>query len=186
MENNGTIAIETKTIRDTSTDVAKEIIHRSDMRDNMSVLEPSCGSGKLFDVLVDEYRYYGLQLQGVELNKDKCEEAKSKGYSVVHGDFLSLDHRSPFYSLKFDRIIAAPPFINGMDLTHIRLMYDYLKPFGIMSTLTKPIWMIHNEPYQVEFRKWLQDKKYSITMLPDGSFMEKGKTVPTAILKITK
>jgi hypothetical protein len=65
-------------------------------------------------------------------------------------------------------------------------MYELLERKGIMVTLTSPNWVLNNEPHQVQFREWLIDKNYSMTMLPDNSFMEKGKTVPTMILKIFK
>ncbi len=55
-----------------------------------------------------------------------------------------------------------------------------------MVTLTSPYWLTNNEPIQVEFRKWLEGKDYYMQMLPDNSFIEKGKSVPTAILKIYK
>lgn len=86
----------------------------------------------------------------------------------------------------YDAIVAAPPFINNSDVVHIQKMYRHLGLRGIIITLTTPFWTVNNEPHQVKFRDWLKDKNYKMTMLPDDTFMEKGKTVPTALLIIKK
>jgi hypothetical protein len=66
-------------------------------------------------------------------------------------------------------------------------MYNlHLKYKGILVTLTNPTWVLNNELIHLSFRKWLEGKEYYMQMLPDNSFMEKEKTVLTAILKIFK
>jgi hypothetical protein len=65
-------------------------------------------------------------------------------------------------------------------------MYDLLDDNGIIITLTTPYWTTNNETHQVQFRKFLEDKKYTLKMLPDMTFFEKNKTVPTALLTIEK
>lgn len=49
-----------------------------------------------------------------------------------------------------------------------------------------PYWMTGNSELQLSFRQWLNNKKYSIEVLPDNTFMESGETVPTIIIKIYK
>jgi hypothetical protein len=63
-------------------------------------------------------------------------------------------------------------------------MYECLERKGILVSLTTPYWVINNEPHQIMFREWLKDKEYYFKMLPDNSFIEKEKTVPTGIIKI--
>lgn len=55
-----------------------------------------------------------------------------------------------------------------------------------MVSLTSPYWITNNESHQIEFREWLEDKNYQLEILPDNSFVEKDKTVPTAIITIKK
>lgn len=147
----------------------------------VSVLEPSAGTGILVDTLTKKYKLSNLEITCVELNAEKCEVLKSKGYNTIHGDFLKTN-----FDKKFDIILAAPPFIKNVDVTHIEKMYSLLEHWGTLITLTTPYWTINNEPHQVAFREFLKDKKYSIEMLPDNTFIEKGKTVPTAILTMHK
>jgi hypothetical protein len=49
-----------------------------------------------------------------------------------------------------------------------------------------PYWMIGNSDRQVKFRKWLEDKSYTITVLPDKSYVEDGITVPTILINLEK
>ncbi len=61
-----------------------------------------------------------------------------------------------------------------------------IKDDGILVTLCSPYWVTNNDPHQIEFRTWLSDKKYYMSMLPDNSFIEHHKSVPTALLVINK
>jgi hypothetical protein len=44
----------------------------------------------------------------------------------------------------------------------------------------------HNSERQVKFRKWLEEKNYSMKMLTDNSFVEDYKTQPSMIITIKK
>jgi len=143
------------------------------------VLEPSAGIGALVDKL-HRNMLSGLDITCVELNDDKCEVLKSKKYNTIHADFLLVD----FGERKFDVIIAAPPFKNNIDVVHISTMYDLLEKDGMIITLTTPYWTVNNETHQCEFRELLKHMTHTMEMLPDDTFTEKGRTVPTAILTI--
>ncbi len=150
------------------------------LNDGHLVLEPSAGEGDLVDLF--GIRHHENPIDCVELNGDKCEVLKSKGYNVIHGDFLTLD--LPKYG--YSRIIAAPPFKANIDLQHIRKMYDCLNPGGILVSLTSPYWVANNELPQIQFREWLTTIPHTLEMLPENTFVERGKSVLTAILKIVK
>lgn len=169
-----------KTVRETSMQIANKLINSANLTDNISILEPSAGSGNIVDA-IHNHSFSNLEIDCVELNKEKYEVLKSKGYNAYHSDFLQWETER-----KYDRIIACPPFKNNSDLLHIQKMYEHLADNGIMVTLSSPRWVLDNEQHQVDFRKWLEGKNYSMEMLPDNSFIEKGRTVPTLILKIMK
>ena len=65
-------------------------------------------------------------------------------------------------------------------------MYECIKPDGIVVSIMSPYWITGDSELQVKFRTWLKDKNYSITMLPDNSYMEDGETVPTILIKLEK
>jgi len=146
--------------------------------DTKKLLEPSAGVGNLLNNTYAKV----FDITCIELNKDKCDALQDKGYKPLHGDFMkmSLDDNT------FDVILAAPPFNVNIDLIHIVNMYRLLKPGGIIVTLTSPYWLTNNEEHQVAFRSFLDGKDYSMEMAPDNTFIEKKKTVPTAILTLRK
>lgn len=166
--------------------IQKEIRKTSSIRDwrETKILEPSAGEGDMLDELYPRLKF-DVKLENflcVELNEDKAKICLGKNYPTLHADFLKHD----FKYQKFDIIIAAPPFINNIDVIHIQKMYDLLNQYGILVTLTTPYWVTNNEPHQIIFREFLKLKHYSLKMVPDNTFIEKGKTVPTAILTIKK
>ncbi len=171
-----------KTIRDTPEHVAKLILKEADIAYVDTILEPSAGDGRILDILQARYDHK-LNIDAVELNKEKCDKLVEKGYNAFNMDFLNFNTKD-FVHQKYTKIIAAPPFKDNIDLKHIMHMYEMLKYPGTLVSLTTPYWLTNNESHQVEFRKWLKGKSYTLTMLLDNSFMEKGKTVPTAIIKI--
>lgn len=145
---------------------------------NLKGLEPSAGTGILADHLA---KWTHAKITCVELNKEKCDALIAKQYNTIHGDFLNIEFKE-----KFNFIIAAPPFKDNVDVIHIQKMYELLQHWGTIVTLTSPFWLTNNETHQVTFREFLKDKKHTLEMLPDNTFIEKGKTVPTAILTLYK
>lgn len=143
------------------------------------LLEPSAGVGNLLNHPFNN-KY---DVDAIELNAEKCEKLKDVvNGTYFRGDFLKV----PLEHYQYDVVLAAPPFNNNIDLEHIKKMYDVLKTDGIIVTLTSPYWLTNNESHQTEFREWLNGKHHKLQMLPDMTFVEKGKTVPTAILVIYK
>ena len=169
-------------MRDTSEFVAKKLIDRLRLDldlPNLPILEPSAGEGFLADAINDAFPNAAIHC--VELNKERFDVLKTKFPNAIHGDFLKVELPRKYYL-----IIAAPPFKSNMDLAHIIKMYNSLHIGGVVVSLTSPYWLTNNEPLQVEFREWLKDKKHTLEILPDMSFSERGKTVPTAIIEIWK
>ena len=176
-----------KTIRETPDWLAVKMVEMSGLSDGMSVLEPSAGNGKIVKIIIEKFDFLNLVIVAIELNKESFEILKSIKCSkytgiVYNEDFLTIDNRG--YS--YDRIIAAPPFKKNTDTKHIMKMYSLLAKGGIIVSLTSPFWLTNNEENQVEFREFLKDKDYYLKMLPDNTFSEKGKSVPTAIIKLYK
>lgn len=143
------------------------------------VLEPSAGYGLLADGIMSYNS--DINLECVELNQACKDVLKQKGYNVEGSDFFLFNP-----SKEYDYVIGAPNFRDNIDCKHVMKMYNLLKSEGVVSSIMSPYWTTGNSELQVQFRAWLQDKDYSIEMLPDNSFMEEGKTVPTIVIKIKK
>ena len=176
-------------MRDTTEFVAEKIVTSNNTEYDPSrdylILEPSAGVGFLVNYIKHffEKRICSNKfiIDCIELNKEKFDTLIKNFPTAIHGDFLKLDIQK-----QYDLIIAAPPFKGNIDLEHIMKMYNSLKNGGELISLTSPYWFTNNETLQVKFREWLADKSYKISMLPDMSFSERGKTVPTAIISIYK
>jgi phospholipid N-methyltransferase len=175
-----------KTIRHTRENVIKQMLNGvSPHPNNAHILEPSAGEGAIVEYLMKHY--HPKSIDCVELNKEKREILKSKGFNVVGEDFLKFDTEK-----RYDYIIATPTFKNNVDIEHIMHMFKFLrtpKPFekgGEIIALTYPEWIMKNAEHQIKFRKWLEDKYYSMRMLTDMSFVENYKTQPSMIISIKK
>jgi hypothetical protein len=173
-----------KTIRKTSIDVVKQIINEccfSEGFDNISILEPSAGSGDLIDGILKLKTGIEFDIDCIELNQELRNQLKQKGYNVVGEDFFKFDTEK-----RYDYVIACPNFKDNIDVEHIMHMYKFLNYCGSIVSLTHPAWTIQNTERQVQFRKWLEDKRYRLKMLNDNSFVENYKTQPSMIIRIDK
>ncbi len=168
-----------KTIRETSKQVIDALLKNIKLNDNDRVLEPSAGFGLLADGIIEANP--NVNLECVELNKTCQETLIEKGYKIVGNDFFLF---KPSY--QYDYIIAAPNFRDNIDCKHVMKMYDLVKEKGTVSSIMSPYWFTGNSELQIEFRQWLQNKNYTIEMLPDNTFMENGNTVPTIVIQIKK
>ena len=122
-----------------------------------------------------------IDLDCIELNSECKKALREKGLNVIWSNFLDF---KPKYL--YDRVIGAPTFKDNIDCAHVMKMYECTKPGGRIVSIMSPNWMTQDSELQVKFREWLQDKSYKITMLPDNSYMEDGKTVPTILITIDK
>ena len=161
------------------------LVEAAEIQTHHKILEPSAGSGAIVDYISSNYNIQPRDIDCVELNKEKYEILRSKHYNSFHWEFLSFATDKNYHE-KYDRIIACPPFKKNIDIAHIESMYGLLKTGGILVSLTSPLWITNNEEHQVKFREWLADKDYSMKMLPENSYIEDYKSVPTMIIKIYK
>ena len=168
-----------KTIRETRQVVIDKFMNQVNFKDGDVILEPSAGVGLLADGI--KRHCPGVTVHTVELNQECRNELYDKGYNIVGNDFFLFNPK-----IKYDYVIGAPNFRNNVDCNHVIKMYDCVKDGGIVVSIMSPCWMTGDTYIQINFRKWLEDKKYQITILPDNSYMEEGKTVPTILIKIIK
>jgi len=181
---------------------------RLDIEDR--ILEPSAGDGAILRAIqrnISELIHFPACYELMPQNRQKLQEME---YVDVLGEDFLQDSRG----LKFDKIIANPPFTKGQDIEHLRKMYDLLDTEGILVCITSLSWMAGTNKKPTEFRNWLcddedgvakgfdwnrfsrigtdaqflranQDRVY-IEMLEAGAFKESGTNVRTAIVVIQR
>lgn len=143
------------------------------------ILEPSAGQGALVaairrlcpDAVVDCYEI-------MPENRDVL--MRMEGVRLVGEDFTKAECGL------YDKIIANPPFANNQDIRHVRLMYEHLKPGGVLATITGPHWQIASTRECKEFANWLDDLGAKVESLGNGAFKESGTQVQTLIVTIHK
>ena len=130
----------------------------------LKVLEPSCGDGRIMDVL----RERGQDCFGIEYHPTRASVARAKGHAVLTANFL--EHPA---TPEFDVVMMNPPFYGRHYAQHVRHAYKFLKPGGtLVSILPATAYYDHGE-LKGEWRD-----------LPVGSFSESGTNVPTGMLKM--
>lgn len=130
----------------------------------LNVLEPSCGDGRILDVL----RERGQDRFGIEYHPARASVARSKGHPVLTANFL--EHPA---TPEFDVVVMNPPFYGRHYVKHVQHAMKFLKPGGtLVSILPATAHYDHGE-LKGEWRD-----------LPVGSFSESGTNVPTGMLKI--
>jgi 16S rRNA G966 N2-methylase RsmD len=170
-----------KTKRDTSKEVSEIIFNQiDDYSERLRILEPSAGEGNLIDYISYKLKRK-FNIDVIELNTDKVNILKDKGYNVIGRDYIKT-----IITEQYDLILACPPFKDNVNLDHIQKMYGDVKLGGTIITLCNTQWIIDNNEKSFKFREFLSKVEYSMIMLPDNSFIEKDKTVPTILIKIKK
>lgn len=131
------------------------------------VLEPSCGCGRFLDAL----RKAGAECYGIEYDPSRASTARSKGHSVLRGNFLEA---AP--SATFDLVIMNPPFYGRHYEKHIRHAMRFLVPNGrLISILPATARYDHGA---------LDDLRPRWSDLPVGSFAESGTNINTTICTV--
>lgn len=130
----------------------------------LKVLEPSCGDGRIMDVL----RERGQDCFGIEYHPARASVARSKGHPVLTANFL--EHPA---TPQFDVVVMNPPFYGRHYVKHVQHALKFLKPGGtLVSILPATAHYDHGE-LKGEWRD-----------LPVGSFSESGTNVPTGMLRM--
>lgn len=130
------------------------------------VLEPSCGDGRIMDVL----REYGCKALGIEYHPGRAAEARAKGHAVLLGNFLE---QVPVP--EFDKVVMNPPFYGRHYLKHVAHALKFLKPGGTLVAILPATARYDHGELTGEWRD-----------LPVGSFADAGTNVPTVLLRIVK
>jgi hypothetical protein len=160
--------------------LSDEVVQLANISKNDKVLEPSAGQGAIVKA---------VHRKNPNIVVDYCEfmptnqifMKKLPNVNMVGDDFLALP-----LSLKYDKIVANPPFAKNQDVVHVQKMYDHLKPGGRLVSITSPHWLHSSNKKETEFRNWLTEVGATIKEIPAGTFKESGTTVATVILVIDK
>lgn len=182
---------------ETPLEVAERIVELADIRDGMTVLEPSVGRGALVDA-IPKGRDIGLVC--IELDPKHLSVLAEKGYPTQQGDFMSFSEaacnvdKNPedvtnedlrYCLAGFDRIIMNPPFARQQDIDHVLHAYEILSEGGRLVAVMSPGFTFRQNRKSVAFLE-LVAANGSYEELPEGTFAESGTNVRTIIVCLDK
>lgn len=143
------------------------------------VLEPSAGEG----ALAEPARAADAKVTAVEIDAASAQILRDKGFEVVERDFLSLSLADIGL---FDVVIANPPFSKDQDITHVIHMWRFLRPGGVLVSLTSPGWRTGRTKAQRNFRAFAENIGAEVEALPPGAFKASGTNVSVLRLRAIK
>lgn len=170
----GVKAVSAPNLFPTPPDVAAQMADILDIFDGARVLEPSAGTGRLIQAVIDEAHDMRItvKLDAIEIKQSLADDLARRfpNFDVHCMDFMTA--RLPDY---FDRVIMNPPFNNGEDIKHIRRAFDLLKQGGRLVAICA------DGPRQ---RAALKDQASDWIELPAGTFS--GTSVRSVIVVLDK
>jgi hypothetical protein len=155
------------------------LIDAADIQSHHCWLEPSAGHGAIADKLETIAPNLGML---AELNPECREVLNSKGYVVHMYEFLT----DGIPQLRFDRIVANPPFTNNQDIDHVMHMLTMLKPGGRLVSVMSTSWTFGMQKKQVAFRELMDELNAEINTIPVGMFKSSGTNIATCYIVIDK
>ncbi len=144
--------------------VAEAVLGEVYIRKGERVLEPSCGCGRLMDVI----RKAGGDVVGIEVDPTRAAQARAKGHRVQLANFLET-----MPTADFDHVVMNPPFYGTHYVQHVRHALGFLKPGGTLTAIL---------PATARYDHGHLDGSWRD--LPVGSFSESGTNVNTVVLTI--
>jgi hypothetical protein len=153
----------------TPQNIAQEMIDIADIKQGMTVLEPSAGMGHIAEMIRDA----GVEPDVVEYSSGRRELLEAKGFNVIGNDFMDIKDAS------YDRIIMNPPFSDRRDIEHVKHAYSLLKQGGRLVSVMGEGAFFGQDQKAAQFRDWLDGVGGSSEKLGEGSFNDPSLPVTT-------
>jgi protein-L-isoaspartate O-methyltransferase len=165
----------------TPPELAAEMVDMAEIESGMRILEPSAGNA----YNVEPLKVVTLDTIDVcEINPQFAQRlAQMLRVQLVAEDFLGYQP-GPVY----ERIVANPPFNDGLDIVHVNHMLDCLRPGGVLVTvMSNGFTFRQNKATQALHERLAREcGVLDCRDLPEGSFKEAGTGVKTILLTAHK
>lgn len=149
--------------------VARELLRDIYPHEDLRILEPSCGCGRILDAAREAYP--SATLRGIEVDPGRVAEARMKGHIVQAANFLDVPPDP-----SFDVVLMNPPFCGQ----HWRKHLDHAKRF--LRNRERSRGVVHCIlPATAWYDGHLTKADGRWSDLPVASFAESGTNVPTGI-----
>lgn len=163
----------------TPKNIVSKVIELAEIKDNITILEPSAGKGDLIKNIKN------CKITVVELNPILCEILKTQNYHNV----FNQEFENFMSDEKFDRIVMNPPFSNRLDAKHIfKAFNNHLKDDGILVAIHSTSIINATDKHSKKFQDLCNHFLIERIELNSGDFKDSGKgtNIKTIISKFRK
>lgn len=154
-----------------------EVLRRLDLQSGDKIVEPSCGDGRILDVLAKWHKGDGpydrrlpLVCTGIEYDASRAATSRAKGHHVMTANFLQVQPEPIF-----DKVIMNPPFHGKTYVKHLKHALKFSREGGVLVCIMPAT--AHYD-HKTTMGQWFD--------LPVGSFSEAGTNVPTGFCVVYK
>lgn len=155
----------------TSVSLATELVDEAGVAPGMIALEPSAGSARIAHALAAR----GAKVICVELQQ-KLADRLSSEFPTHCCDFLAM----PSNAIEpVDVVCMNPPFAKQDDIRHVMHACKFLKPGGTLAAIMSASVSFRSNGLAPGFREFVASQGGTITMNPEGAFLESGTAVRT-------
>jgi predicted RNA methylase len=155
------------------------------IQDGSTILEPSAGCGAILDVLrLSLHDINKVTITAIEIDPEKCDVLRKKGYDPVPADFIAGDHVAT--TKEYDYIIANPPFAKKQDALHILRMWKLLKPGGSMVSVASAGIKTNSDKSSKAIQILVEESGGFFLPVPEGTFSGEGTNVQTCLVYLWK
>lgn len=158
--------------------VVHDILEHAAIRQGMSVLEPSAGTGSIVGPAAGR----GAVVDCVENDERRVHVLREQGAArrVVKADFLDLDPLDSPHGYR--RVLMNPPFAAAVQ--HVKHALGFLDDDGTLIAVMPESVTWHSDRATVEFRELIALAEGEFIQLPDKSFMPSGTSTRTVLLVV--
>lgn len=118
-------------------------------REEVQVLEPSCGDGAFIEASIHRLEEicpgadYRSLITGVELVEEEANKSKKSKAHIIHGDFFEYYSNHIKNKRRFDVIVGNPPFIRyqNVDERSREIAFSHMKEIGMHPTKLTNMWL---------------------------------------------
>ncbi|MFF6801100.1 class I SAM-dependent methyltransferase [Streptomyces sp. NPDC012616] len=158
--------------------VVHNILEHANIKQGMSVLEPSAGTGSIVGPAAGR----GAVVDCVEIDERRVRVLREQDAArrVIEADFLDLDpHDCPH---GYRRVLMNPPFSAAVQ--HVRHGLGFLDDNGTLIAVMPESVMWHSDRATAEFRELIASAEGKFIPLPGESFAPSGTSVRTVLLVV--
>ncbi|MDQ0961997.1 putative RNA methylase [Streptomyces sp. B4I13] len=158
--------------------VVHNILEHANIKQGMSVLEPSAGTGSIVGPAAGR----GAVVDCVEIDERRVRVLREQDAArrVIEADFLDLDPLDCPHGYR--RVLMNPPFSAAVQ--HVRHGLGFLDDNGTLISVMPESVMWHSDRATAEFRELIASAEGEFIPLPGESFAPSGTSVRTVLVVV--